>query len=112
MIFEPQARGEWKIKYNEQVYPFNKSANITTIKILIIKWAGHVKRMDENESVRRIMEYKPEGIRIRGQTMLRWMDGAVKDLRKFGIKGCWMVARDKETDEDPKESRSSNRAIM
>jgi hypothetical protein len=25
---------------------------------------------------------------------LRWLDGAVEDLRKLGIHGWWMVARD------------------
>ena len=33
------------------------------------------KRMDENESARRVMESKPKGVRSRGQSNLRWKNG-------------------------------------
>jgi len=41
---------------------------------------------------RRIMESKPEGRRSVGWPSLRWMDGALQELRKLGVKelvsGC------------------------
>ena len=40
---------------------------INEILVLRLRWAGHVKLMDENELARRIMKYKPEGVKSRGR---------------------------------------------
>lgn len=51
--------------------------------------------MGDNEMHRKIMEAKLEGSRIMRRPKLRCLDGAVEDLRKLGIHGWWMVARDR-----------------
>ena len=59
---------------------------LVTINIPRLRWAGHVKSMEENEFLRRIMECKPAGIRNRGKSMLRWMNGVGENLSGLGIK--------------------------
>jgi hypothetical protein len=58
----------------------------------MLRLAGHVQRKGNNEMIRRIMDYKLEGSRKVGRLNIRWMDGAMEDMRKMG-----MVARDKQS---------------
>ena len=46
-IFGPtNDNGEWRIKYNNELYTLYKDSDIQTyIKINRLKWAGHVLRM-------------------------------------------------------------------
>ena len=39
---------------------------VTSIKMSILRWAGHLKPMDKSEFLREIIESKPEGIRNSG----------------------------------------------
>jgi hypothetical protein len=59
---------------------------ITVIKILRLEWLGHVIRMDETRSVKKIFEGKLEGRRGRGRPRLRWINGVEGDLRKLSVK--------------------------
>ena len=60
--------GEWRIRYNKELYELYKSSDITDIKIARLRWAGHVQRMKNDEMVKRIMEGKPKI-----QNCLMWM---------------------------------------
>jgi hypothetical protein len=51
-----------------------------------LEWLGHVVRMDESRSVKKIFEGKLEGRRGRGQPRLRWINEVEDDLRKLGVK--------------------------
>jgi hypothetical protein len=59
---------------------------ITVIKIRRLEWLGHVIRMDETRSVKKIFEGKLEGIKGRGRPRLRWINDREGDLRKLGVK--------------------------
>jgi hypothetical protein len=48
--------------------------------------AGHVIRMNETTSVKKVFEGKLEGRRGRRRPRLRWIDNVEDDLRKLGIK--------------------------
>jgi hypothetical protein len=75
------------IKTNEELITKYKSQDIiTVIKILRLEWLGHVVRMDESRSVKKIFEGKLEGIRGRGRPRLRWINDVEDDLRKPGVK--------------------------
>jgi hypothetical protein len=47
---------------------------------------GHVVRMDETRSVKKIFEGNLEGRRGRGRPRLRWINDVEDDLRKLGVK--------------------------
>ena len=66
-IYGPtKENGQWRIKTNEELRTKYKSQDIvTTVKIRRLQWLGHVRRMNETRSVRKIFEGKLEG-RSRG----------------------------------------------
>ena len=39
-----------------------------------LRWFGHVKRRDSEEEIRKVLEFKPEGISKRGRPLKRWMN--------------------------------------
>jgi hypothetical protein len=59
---------------------------INVIKIRRLGWLGHVIRMDETRSVKKIFEGKLEGRRGRGRRRLRWINDVEGNLRKLGVK--------------------------
>jgi len=46
---------------------------VTVIKIRRLEWLGHVSRLNETRSVKKIFEGKLEGRRGRGRPILRWI---------------------------------------
>jgi hypothetical protein len=80
----------WTLNFyttNEELITKYKSQDIiTVIKIRRLEWLGHVIRMDETGSVKKIFEGKLEGRRGRGRPRLRWINDVEGDLRKTGVK--------------------------
>jgi hypothetical protein len=59
--------GQWRIKTNEELITKYKAPYIVNvIKIQRMKWLGHVVRMNETRSVKKIFEGKLEGRGGRG----------------------------------------------
>ena len=96
-IYGPVKDGEhWRIRYNHELYQLYKSPNIIqTIKIARLRWVGHVRRMNESEIPRKVMEYKILGGRRVGRPTLRWMDCVADDIKTLEIKNWWTVAQDR-----------------
>ena len=51
-----------------------------------IAWLGHVMRMDENRTLKRVLEWKTIGRRIRGRPGKRWFEDVKEDMQRMGIK--------------------------
>jgi hypothetical protein len=87
-IYEPtKENGQWRIKTNaESITKYKSQDIITVMKIRRLEWLGHVIRMDETGSVKKIFEGKSEGRRGRGRPRLRWINDVEDDLRKLGVK--------------------------
>jgi hypothetical protein len=62
-IYGPtKENGWWRIKTNEELMTKYKTPNIVSIiKIRRLEWLGHVARMNETRSVKKIFEGKLEG---------------------------------------------------
>ena len=77
----------------------DSSPNIVrVIKSRIMRWAGHVARMEERRGVYRVLVGKPEGKRPLGRLRRRWDDNIKMDLQEVGC-GCvdWIeLAQDRE----------------
>ena len=51
-----------------------------------IAWLGHVMRLDENRTPKRVLEWKPLGRRIRGRPRKRWIENVEEDIQRMGIR--------------------------
>jgi hypothetical protein len=56
------------------------------IKSRRIAWLGHVMRMDEKRTPKRILQWKPIGTRTRGRPRKRWIAGIEEDLQIMGVR--------------------------
>jgi hypothetical protein len=58
---------------------------VNVIKIRRLEWLGHVVRINETRSVKKIFEGKLEGRRGRGRPRLRWINDVEDELRKLSV---------------------------
>jgi hypothetical protein len=59
---------------------------VWSVRIARLRWAGHVRRMDEEALPRRIMHVTPIGQREAGRARASWREEAGKDARMLGIR--------------------------
>ena len=51
----------------------------------VLRWFGHVERMDENRMARRVLMAEVSGGLVRGRPRLGWTDGAKVALGNIGM---------------------------
>ena len=79
----------WRIRTNSELQRlFGQPDIVVKIKQERIRWAGHVQRMSETRTAKKIFIGKLEGRRRRGRPRKRWIDDVEEDLRKMGVR-CW-----------------------
>jgi hypothetical protein len=91
-----QDKGQWRSRYNQELYNLFKKPKLSiTIRIARLRWAGHVRRMDEEALPRRIMYVTPIGQWKTGRPKARREDVG-KDARMLGIRSWWSTAMNRE----------------
>ncbi|GFV38731.1 uncharacterized protein TNCV_4420991 [Trichonephila clavipes] len=75
-----QENGTRRIRSNLELYQSYKESDVNFIKIQRIKWAGHVIRMNEDRTIKKVSNAQPIGTRRKGRLNFRWIDGLEKDL--------------------------------
>jgi hypothetical protein len=61
----------WRKRYNHKLYElFSEPDIVKYVKINSLGWAGHVIRMDNNRSDKKVFNAKPIGIRKTGRPKL------------------------------------------
>jgi hypothetical protein len=71
----------WRILTNKEIYAIVKKPTITeAICLQILRWFGHVKRMEENSIPKRLLYMNLE-TRPRGRSRNRWQDEVSEDGR-------------------------------
>jgi hypothetical protein len=65
------------------------------IKSRRIAWLGHVMRMDEKRTPKRVLEWKPIGRRIRGKPRKRWIEDTEEDIQIMGIRGWRKLSKER-----------------
>jgi hypothetical protein len=87
----------WRKIYNYELYEiFNKPNVFKYIKVKRLAWSGHLVRMNNDRTLKKIFNTKPDGARSVGRTKLRWEDGVDQDMRIFGVKNWKKVALNRD----------------
>jgi hypothetical protein len=60
-------------------------------------WLGHVERMPEERTVKKVFKNIPERNRSLRKPRKRWVDDVENDLKKMGVGGSRKIVRDKDT---------------
>jgi hypothetical protein len=88
--------GQWQKRYSRELEELYDVPDIVkVIKSSILRWVGHVVRMDENELSKKLSWTNPGGQWGRGQPKSRWIDGVDEDARKVGCRNWRVDARDR-----------------
>jgi hypothetical protein len=93
-----QENGVWRKRHNHELYKlFNEPDIVKYIKINRLGWAGHVIRMDNNRTVKKVLETKPIGTRKIGRPKMRWEDDVIQDIKTLGVKNWRNLAMEMES---------------
>ncbi|GFW60786.1 uncharacterized protein TNCV_2672071 [Trichonephila clavipes] len=87
---------KWNVakKIGFELYHSCKDSDIDNIiKIQRIKWAGHVGRMDEDRTTKKVFKAQPIGTRRKSRPNLRWIDGQEKYLLVLRTKNLRSLTR-------------------
>jgi hypothetical protein len=66
---------------------------VQSIKINILEWLGHIRRMDESLLCRKLTFSQLESSRIKGKPKLRWLDNVLQDLKILKVTAWWKKAQ-------------------
>jgi AAA+ ATPase superfamily predicted ATPase len=89
--------GTWRPRTNEETADLYKEPDIVTeIKRNRLRWIGHVERMEDSRSVKKIFKGKPEGRRGTGRPRKRYLDDVEDDLEQLGVRGWRRKASERE----------------
>jgi hypothetical protein len=91
-IFGPTKEYQiWRVKTNEELDKLIKHKNIINyIKVQRLSWFGHVQRMPDTRTVKKIFNCKPLTKRSQGRPKYRWEDNIKQDICQMKVKN-WMA---------------------
>jgi len=87
-IFGPTKENQiWGIKTNEELDKLIKHKNIVNyIKAQRLSWFGHVQRMPDNGTVKKIFKWNPLTKRSQEGPKYRWEDKVKQDICQMKVK--------------------------
>jgi len=91
-IFGPTKENQiWRIKINEELDKLIKHGNIVNyIKALRLSWFGHIYRMPDTRTNKKVFKWNPLTNGPKGRPKNRWEDNIIQDLRQMKIKN-WIT---------------------
>jgi hypothetical protein len=76
----------WGIKTNDVLDKLIKRHNIINhIKALRLSWFGHVQRMSDSRTVKKIFNWTPLTATSKESPKQRWEDNIIQDIRQMNI---------------------------
>jgi hypothetical protein len=80
--------GRWRSSWNNEHYSLYKESNIVEDKIIILEWAGHIIRMEEERITIKVLNGNFHTTRPVGRPRTRWADVIQRDpLQLLGTRG-------------------------
>jgi len=65
------------------------------IKALRLSWFGHVQRMPDSRTVKKIFNWTPLTARSKGRPKQRWEDNIIQDIYQLNIKNWTVCVQDR-----------------
>jgi hypothetical protein len=85
--------GELDTMMNYSLYKYLDIVRV--IKVATIRWLGHLVRMEENSSCKKITFSQPDGSREKRRPKLRWLDSVLKDVNLLKVEAWRRKALDR-----------------
>ena len=86
----------WRIKTNEELDKLIEHKNIVNyIKVQRLSWFGHVQRMPDTRTFKKIFKWKPLTKRSQGGLKYRWEDTIKQDICQMKIKNWVACVQDR-----------------
>jgi len=91
-IFGPTKENQiWRIKTNEELdNPIKHKTIVNHIKAQRLSWFGHIQRMPDTRTVKKIFKLNPLTKRSQGRPKYRWEDNIKQDICQMKVKN-WMT---------------------
>jgi len=70
----------------------NEPNIVNYIKVKRLAWAWHLMCMNNDRTIKKIFNAKPDGVRRAGRPKLWWEDGVDQDMRSLEVKNWKRVA--------------------
>jgi hypothetical protein len=84
---------------------------VTFIKAQRIKWLGHIQRMDQKRTTRKLLVWKPMETRPVGKSRQRWQEDVTEDLKKLKVKNWKEADKDRRTWRDLAEKAKTHNGL-
>jgi hypothetical protein len=85
----------WRIKTNNKLDKLINHQNIINhIKVLRLNWFGHVQRIPDSRTVKKIFHLTPLTARSKGRPKQRWEDNMILDICQRNIKNWTACVQD------------------
>ena len=96
-LFGPTRENQlWRIKTTSELNKLIKHQNIVNyIKALRLSWFGHVQRMPDFRTAKKIFKWTPLTARPKGRPKQRWEDNVIQDIRLLNIKNWTACIQDR-----------------
>jgi len=87
----------WRIKTKEELHKLIKHKNIVNyIKAQRLSWFGHVQRMPDTRTVKKIFKWNPLTKRSQGRPKYRWKDNVKQGICQIKVKNWTTCVQDRE----------------
>jgi len=99
----------WRIKTNEELDKLIKHKNtriVNFIKAQRLSWFGHVQRMSDTRTVKKIFKWKPLTKRSQGRPKYRWGDNIKQDICQMKIKNWIACVQDRGKWKDVEKAKN------
>ena len=98
IIFGPTKENQiWRIKTNEELNKMIKHKNMVNyIKAHRLSWFGHLQRMPDARTVKKIFKWNPLTKRSQGKPKYRWEDNVKQDICQMKVKNWITCVQDRE----------------
>ena len=96
-IFGPTKENQiWRIKTNEELDKLIKHYNIVNhIKAQRLSWFGHVQRMPDTRTVKKVFKWNPLTKRLQGRLKYRWEDDVKQDICQMKVRNWITCVQDR-----------------